>query len=37
MVISTILRIIPEENNRFPLVEAYLDLRGLNSVKKRRV
>jgi hypothetical protein len=37
MVIFTILRVIPEENNFCPLVGAYLDLRGLNAVKKRRI
>jgi len=37
MVIFTILRVIPEENNCCPLVGAYLGLRGLNAVKKRRV
>jgi hypothetical protein len=34
MVIFTILRVIPEENNCCPLVEAYLDLSGLNAMKK---
>jgi hypothetical protein len=37
MVIFTIFRVIPEGNNWCPLVGAYLDLRGLNVVKKRRV
>jgi hypothetical protein len=37
MLLFTILCVFPEENNSCPLVGAYLDLRGLNAVKKRRV